>query len=638
MTRLARTIQSSFTTGEIGPELEARIDVSRYYSGCKLMRNVLVRPQGGFLRRPGMAHIGTIPGGEGGVRLIPFAFNTEQTYVLALTGGAFHVWRSDGLFLATVAADWTAQQARQINWAQSADTLLLFHPDFTPLRVKRGTDETVWTYDAAPLINVPVFDFGAVTPTGTMTPSAATGAITLTASAPVFTPAMVFWHLEGNGGRAVISAFTSATQVSAVVAEDFDDTTAFSDWVIKELVISTARGWPECGTFHQGRLWMGGLKSRPATFMASKVGDFFNFDATETLDDNGITATIDTDQVNGIHQMVSGRALQIFTSGGEFVVTGEPITPRTIGVAQQTQRGIERFVPTTELDGATLFLQRQGAALRQFLFVDVEQAWRTDLTSLLAPHLILAPIQMAARKTARLDDADRVLLVNGNGTMTVLTSLRAQEVTAFTRWETAGQVKSVASLLSGEVFFATLRDGTCRLEAWLTDRLLDASRRRTSTEPFQVMAGLDHLEGLEVDAIADGAYMGRFTVTGYSITLPREARDVEVGLPVDMRVETLPVEPRDASGPLIGRRSRIHRITARGRNCGTFTINGQPLVLRTLGTAPAAPLDTPPPVRSGDFILRGQLGWKDRHEVVISQPSPQPLEILGLAYDMRLSD
>lgn len=570
--RLARSAQLSFTAGEIAETLFGRIDVSRYYSGAALMRNVLVRPQGGFRRRPGMAHLHVFGSGEGldGVRCIPFAFNTEQTYCIVLTAGQLHVWRSDGLFLATVGGcPWNGQQAWLMNRAQSADTLLLFHPGVRPQRVMRGGSETSWSVTDVPWTNIPQFNFGA-----------------------------------GD-----------------------------------EDIMSDTRGWPECGTFHQGRLWIGGMASKPATFIASKSGDYFNLDKGTGLDDEAIVATIDTDQVNAIHQMVSGRGLLLFTSGAEHVITGDPLTPKTIGREEQTRRGIKRFVSTCEVDGATLFVQRQGAALRQFVYAETEQAWRSDLASLLAPHLILDPGDMAARKTARQDDADHILLVNNDTTVTVLTTLRSQEVTAFTRWETVGEVMSLCALVSGEVFFAVKRGASVRIEMWSETRLLDASKRRIEpTTPFSVMSGLSHLEGRQVVAIADGAFMGTFTVTGYSITLPRQARDVEVGLSFDTRVVPLPLEPRDQSGNLIGRRSRVTKVTVRALNSGTFTVNAQPLVLRGVGRDPNLPLDTPPPVRSGDFTLRGLLGWKERHQLEIAQPNPGPLEVLALNYELRIGE
>jgi hypothetical protein len=570
--RMARAAQTSFTSGEIGEALFGRIDISRYYSGAATMLNVLVKPQGGFRRRPGMAHLHQFASGEGldGVRVIPFAFNTLQTYCIILTAGALHVFRSDGLFLATVTGcPWTGPQASIMNRAQSADTLLLFHPSVRPQQVRRGVTESTWTVSDVPWTNIPQIDYG--------------------------------------GGN--------------------------------EAIMSDTRGWPECGTFHQGRLWIGGLASKPATFIASKVGDFFNLDQGTQLDDEAIVGTIDSDQVNAIHQLVSGRGLQMFTSGAEHVLTGDPLTPRTIGREEQTRRGIKRFVPTAEVDGATLFIQRQGAALRQFVFVETEQAWRSDLASLLAPHLIGDPRDMAARKTARQDDADHILMVNNDLTTTVLTTLRSQEVTAFTRWLTDGAVLSVAALASGEVFFAVQRNGSVRIETWAETRLLDSSKRRIEpTTGFSVMSGLAHLEGLQVAAIADGSFMGLFTVSGYSITLPREALDVEVGLPFQVKVVPLPLEPRDQSGNLMGRRSRIVKVTARVRESGTFTINGQPLVLRGVGRDPNLPLDTAPPIRSGDMQLRGLLGWQERHQLLIEQPVPGPLEVLALSYEMRIGE
>lgn len=565
--RAIRTQQTSFTAGELGPGLTARIEVARYYSGAALIRNMLVRPQGGLRRRPGMRHLFTLAGGTDGVRLIPFAFNVDQTYCIALRSGAFDVFRSDGTYLASVTGcPWNATQAGQMNKAQSADTLLLFHPDMAPQQIQRGATETTWTRSAITFTNIPTYNFGA-------------------------------------GAEAVMSA---------------------------------TRGWPECGTFHDGRLWVGGLKSRPATMLASKIGDFFNFDVGTGLDDQAINITIDTDQLNAIHQMASGRALMIFTSGAEHTIEGVPITPKTVERKGQTRRGIKRYTTITEVDGATLFVQRQGAALRQFLFADTEQAWQSSLASLLAPHLIKNPVEITARTSASNDDADHVLLVNTDGTITVMTTLRSQEVLAFTRWETNGQIKSCAALLSGQVFFAVQRNGTIRIELWDEACLTDGAVLQTTGGPFSSVTGLGHLNGLTAQIIADSAYLGTAIPSAGSVTLPRAANTAEIGLGFETRLKTLPAEPRDQSGAMIGRLSRISDLTARVINSGIFDIRGQPVVLRQVGAAPAAPLDTPPPVFSGDITLRGLVGHRRQQDIEISQTIPAPFELLALAYTVRV--
>lgn len=569
--RPIRMLQSSFTSGELAPTVAARIEVARYYAGAELMENVLVRPQGGFRRRPGMLHVAMLPFAGSGLRMIPFAFNTDQTYLIVLTGFTFRVWRADGTLLFELGeCPWTAAEAAEMNWAQSADTLLLAHRNHPPQRIRRGVTETTWTRDVPVLSNLPNNDYGAGL----------------------------------------------------------------------EPIISATRGWPECVTFHKARLWFGGLRSQPATFMASKIADFFNFYVATPDDDAGIIATIDSDQVNAIRQISSGRALQIFTSGAELVIDPPDgiITPRSIAVQEQTRRGIQRFARVAEVDGANLFVQNGGAAIRQFLFSDAEAAWRSDIVSLLAPHLVQQPNDVLVRKGVAQDDADYVLLPNRGSIMTVMTTLRAQEVAAFTRWITDGTILAAAPLASGEVYFVVLRGGTTRLERWSSLNLLDAAVRRVEATPFTTLSGTGHLPG-QAALILDGAYQGLVNVGGASsITLPRPAREAQLGLFFQPRVRTMPLEPRDPTGAMIGRRSRISRLAVRVDQTGAFNVQGQPMVQRRVGGPPAAPLDSAPPIVTGDVELRGLVGWRQRHTVEISQPVPGPLEVLAIATRLEVAE
>jgi hypothetical protein len=231
-----------------------------------------------------------------------------------------------------------------------------------------------------------------------------------------------------------------------------------------------------------------------------------------------------------------------------------------------------------------------------------------------------------------------VLLVNADGTVTVMTTLRSQEVVAFTRWETDGQIKSATALLSGQVFFAVQRNGAIQIETWDETALTDGAVQRTTGGPFNTVTGLAHLNGLVAQQIADGAYLGTAAISGGTVTLPRSANAAEIGLAFETRVQTLPIEPRDQSGPLTGRRARISDITARVLNSGIFELRGQPVVLRQVGAAPAAPLDTPPPIFTGDIKLRGTLGYRAQQNIELSQTIPAPLELLALAYTVQVDE
>ena len=79
----AVSIQTNFTTGEIDPLLKSRIDIDQYYNSLEQARNVVIQPQGGITRRPGLQYISTIPSAanpQNGCRLVPFEFSTTQSY------------------------------------------------------------------------------------------------------------------------------------------------------------------------------------------------------------------------------------------------------------------------------------------------------------------------------------------------------------------------------------------------------------------------------------------------------------------------------------------------------------------------------------------------------------------------------
>ena len=89
----SRTLKTSFTAGEVAPELLGRPDLRAWANGARALRNVFIQPTGGVTRRPGLRHVAMLPGAA---RLIAFEFNTEQTYLLVLTDGLLSVYIEDG--------------------------------------------------------------------------------------------------------------------------------------------------------------------------------------------------------------------------------------------------------------------------------------------------------------------------------------------------------------------------------------------------------------------------------------------------------------------------------------------------------------------------------------------------------------
>lgn len=463
------SLQNSFTTGEMDPKLRARSDIDQYRSGLAKATNVTIQPQGGAKRRPGSRYVATLPGNASqGVRMIPFEFSTTTSYMLVFVPGRMYVFKDGALvtgingtannYLAI--SGLTGDMISSMCWTQSYDTLILVHEDLAPLKVFRGGSDTAWTASTLTIDYTPKYAFTITTsnPAATLTPSDLSGKITLTASASVFTAAHVGQYVNNlaNFGRARIIEYVSGTSVKARVEVPFFDKNAIaaSSWELEtgyENVWSATRGYPRSVAFYGGRLFFGGSKSRPSTVWGSRVGDYFNFNPGEALADDAIEATADTGQYNAIVDIYSGRALQVFTVGAEFFVpqpVDEPITPANFSLKVQTENGSRVGTRVVNVEGGTIFVQRQGKALAEFVYTNTEAAYTSAKISLLSSHLLKDPVEVAIRNSTSTDEGDRLLVVNGeDGTIACYTLLRSQKVIAPSEWVTDGKYVSVGVVI-----------------------------------------------------------------------------------------------------------------------------------------------------------------------------------------------
>ena len=62
----------------------------------------------------------------------------------------------------------------------------------------------------------------------------------------------------------------------------------------------------------------------------SKIGDYFNFELGEGLDDDAIIFDIISDKPEIIQSIFAGKHLQVFTTDSEWVITSFPMTPASV--------------------------------------------------------------------------------------------------------------------------------------------------------------------------------------------------------------------------------------------------------------------------------------------------------------------
>ena len=97
----APLIQPSFAAGEISPTLYARVDLAKYHTGAALIRNAFADYRGGATSRGGTKFIGQAKISSKPARLLPFQFNTQQTYVLEFGDAYMRVITNGGYILET---------------------------------------------------------------------------------------------------------------------------------------------------------------------------------------------------------------------------------------------------------------------------------------------------------------------------------------------------------------------------------------------------------------------------------------------------------------------------------------------------------------------------------------------------------
>ena len=670
--------QSNMNRGELDPRLIARTDLVTYYNALREATNVLTIPQGGVKKRSGTKFLGTALGNG---RLEEFSFNVEQNYLLVFTDLKMQIYK-DGVLQVNlnggvndfVVTPWTLAVLAEIYYIQSADTALIFHEDVEPTSITR-TSDTDWAVATIALTNIQQFDFndgsspastdeiqditfvdavrgdrykislddiqtdelvyGADASSDEKSIQDALQALPNTANTGVTvvnTAANVF-RVTFGGDSAKSYSLLAAAAIVVKNATFVLNTVRFQAGVApKEDVWSATRGWPKTGTFHEGRLWIGGSKFRPTSIWGSRVNDFFNFDEGKGRDDELVAATLDTDQVNAITAIFSNRTLQVFTSGGEFVVPESPITPSNIAVKPQTNLGSKSVRPVS-LDGLTMFIQRSGKVINQFQFINEFQSNQSRAVSVLAPHLIIDPIKMSVSRGTSSVDANYIYILNSDGSVTVYNTMLSEDVQAFTRWVTGGFARSIATV-DNELYTLVERvvdSSTVYLIEKEDDTFQTDSGVSSIVGGSNTLTGLDHLEGETVDVKADGTYQGQFVVTGGQVTITRDAQQMEAGLVFRPVIKMMPLNIQLDNGPNFASRKRIRRAALELFESNGVVVNGQRIADKTIGVDQ---FDAPEPQTGLRRMSLG--GWSLDAVLEITQDTPFPMTILAVYLEVAV--
>lgn len=216
--------QVDFGGGQVDEDANRRVEDSKIpKAGARIMSNWRQRNTGTIEARPGRAAI-CYAGGDGAtLRTERFRMSSSQELLISFPTNAILITDlsgntivfsgpSTGYFYA-----WTNLTANLINWTKTEDRLVFCFPGAQPQVAFWDPKANFFTFAPftfgliGPQYNKPFFRFA--DPGVTLSLSGISGAVFITASAPIFTPAMVGVALSIGGYQCGITQYVSSTQV-----------------------------------------------------------------------------------------------------------------------------------------------------------------------------------------------------------------------------------------------------------------------------------------------------------------------------------------------------------------------------------------------------------------------------------------
>lgn len=618
-------------------------------------------------------------------RLGRYHYRANEVHQFVLTDRNIDIYQA-GTWVAAVALPAPESIIADIKFEFGYDTILCFHQDMEPQKITRLGTAAEWACEPIGFSNVPLIDYGGTYDNGIdeiqemqlydlitgdnfqlIVEGMATASIEVPASPDVdsalalaikaalealpnveegltvigtYPVYQVEFTGAGNEGRDWLEMSGIALDNNGFVRIR----TLTEGKAPGEAVMSAARGWPAVGRLVQKRLVMAGFKSKPNSILASVTGAPFDLNTELDLATAAFLYDIGENEANVIRDIFLARTLIFFGS-----VQHAWLKNNVLSAEDQPQfgfsdaPGITSSIRPVATNNAMFYVQSGGNTLQMLAYTELEQNYVGDNASVLSANLINNPVDMTRRRSTETIDTDILIIVNANGTATVLTLMRSQDVSGYAPWRTDGLITAAQSDQDNAVWILAKRAsaGTydLRLEKLEPDKLLDEGETRSIGSATATFTGLERFNGRAVWAVASDELHGPVTVTAGSAVFDQAlSGSVRIGSWVAPLATDPPVYLEQETGRRQARLKRVNRMELSLFKTTSVAIqaNGGEAQNLSMVTNDALVLGQGPLARpfTGTVQAEGMHGFTAEAQTTVTQTFPGSLTVRRVSKDI----
>ena len=244
-------------------------------------------------------------------------------------------------------------------------------------------------------------------------------------------------------------------------------------------------GGPRAAALHQGRLVLVGSPLIDDLVVASRTDDQSDFSLTREVNGRQVATPADgfwfeqrTAQNNPFHAILQQEGAFLFGALGESTIPAGPFTAATVEIRENSTYGSERGIMPIVAGQLVIFVQQGGQDIRGVNWNEIQRKYLAESLLTLAGPVFTRALDMAFVPSEG-QSADRVFVVDENGSLAVLHLSGGEAPIAWSQWETpGGKVQSVAAP-GGSLMILVQRGDAVRIETLDPGMGQDYGVRRT---------------------------------------------------------------------------------------------------------------------------------------------------------------